>query len=74
MVQRTGQLPAENSVRKTLLDVKDRAGFIDDYRTLRNLFLEAGVDTIYFFADEYWIESKTLPGRPSLPAMSPCEQ
>ncbi|MDX1948655.1 MAG: hypothetical protein SFU86_24925 [Pirellulaceae bacterium] len=56
------KLPAENPVHRTILDAKDRASFLDDYRSLRNILLEAGVDTIYFLADEYWIESKTLPG------------
>lgn len=61
------KLPAENPVHQTILDAKDRAGFIDDYRSLRNLFLEADVDTIYFLADEYWIESRSLPGTVAIP-------
>lgn len=56
-------LPAENPLRQTLADAKDRENFIDDYRSLRASFLDAGVDTIYFLADAYWIESSTLPGR-----------
>ncbi|MFO0817607.1 MAG: hypothetical protein U1A77_06675 [Pirellulales bacterium] len=56
-------LPVENPLRQTLADAKDRDGFIDDYRSLRASFLAAGVDTIYFLADAYWIESSTLPGR-----------
>lgn len=61
------KLPAENPLYQTFLDAKDRAEFIDEYRSLRNIFLEAGIDTIYFFADEYWIEAKSLPGTVVIP-------
>lgn len=56
------KLPADNPLHRMFLDAKDRAGFSDDYRSLRNIFLEAGIDTVYFLADEYWIESRMLPG------------
>lgn len=61
------KLPAENPLHRTFLDAKDRAGFIDDYRSLRSIFLEAGIDTIYFLADEHWIEARTLPGTVAIP-------
>lgn len=61
------KLPADNPLRRTLADAHDRATFDDEYRSLRASFLAAGVDTIYFLADEFWIESLTLPGRVALP-------
>lgn len=61
------KLPPENPLHRTFLDAKDREGFAEDYRSLRNIFLGADIDTIYFLADEYWIESKTLPGTAAIP-------
>ncbi len=60
-------LPPENPLYRTIRDAKDREGFVDDYRSLRNLFLEVGVDTIFFLADEFWIETRSLPGSVVIP-------
>lgn len=56
-------LPTDNPFRQTLADASDRGSFLDDFRSLRASFLDAGVDTIYFIADAFWIESSMLSGR-----------
>lgn len=56
------KLPSENPLYRSFHDAKDREGFAEDFRSLRNIFLEADIDTFYFLADESWIESRMLPG------------
>jgi len=56
------KLPPGNPLYKMILDAKDRPAFVDEYRSLRSIFLEVGVDTIYFLAEDFWIESTSLPG------------
>lgn len=61
------KLPTENPLRRAILQAKDVASFADDYRSLRSSFLAAGIDTIYFIAENHWIEATTVPGYVVIP-------
>ena len=61
------KLPAENPLRNAVLQAKDIASFADDYRSLRSSFMDSGIDTIYFVAEDHWIEATTLPGYVVMP-------
>lgn len=56
------KLPEANPLRRALVTARDAGTFAEMYRTLRNCFLEQRIDTIYFQAEDHWINSTTLPG------------
>ena len=61
------KLQPENPLRKAVLQAKDATSFADDYRSLRSSFLDSGIDTIYFVAEDHWIEATSLPGYVVMP-------
>jgi hypothetical protein len=61
------KLPEENPLRKAVLQAKDVASFTEVYRSLRSIFLDSGIDTLYFLAEGDWVEMTTLPGYVVIP-------
>jgi hypothetical protein len=55
------RLPAANPLRRALQS-QDPASLVDDYRTMRSIFLAAGADTLYLVAEADWLTVPELQG------------